>query len=138
MAGAIEALFASINPHVSDDVALARNTSRVLHEVASAKIATSARILRSTFESIQAMFDRVRKEERNFVLEATAITDLKSLLFGSSITIQAIRLLRAQAVLAAVTSSPALVKEMESDIRASVGDEPSLEVRQVLDSAVQP
>lgn len=109
--------------------------SRGLHEVAAAKTATSARTLRSLFESLQSMFERVRREERKFELDATAIADLKTLLFGPSISIQAIRLARAHAVLASVTTCPTISAQLGEGIRATMAEEPSNEVRQVLESA---
>ncbi|GIZ49370.1 hypothetical protein CKM354_001240000 [Cercospora kikuchii] len=134
-AGAIEAIFASINPRASSGTELEHKASRGLHEVAAAKTATSARTLRSLFESLQSMFERVRREERKFELDATAIADLKTLLFGPSISIQAIRLARAHAVLASVTTCPTISAQLGEGIRATMAEEPSNEVRQVLESA---
>lgn len=83
------------------------------------------------------MFDRIRNHERKVELDSVAVKDLKALLFGPPISIQSVRLLRSHAVLAAVTCSHDLAKELEGDVRASMAEEPSSEVRQVLESVVQ-
>lgn len=135
-AAAIEAMFACINPQVLDNVALTGMVSRALH-VAAANTATTARSLRSTFASLQSMFDRIRRHERTVSLDRAAIADVKTLLFGAPVSIESIRVMRAQAVLASVTCVPNLKQEMEGDVGALMADEVSVEVRQILDSAVQ-
>lgn len=136
-AAAIEAMFACINPQALDNVALTGIVSRALHEVAAAKTATTARSLRSTFAGLQSMFDRIRRHERTVSLDRAAIADVKTLLFGAPVSIESIRVMRAQAVLASVTCVPNLKQEMEGDVGALMADEVSVEVRQILDSAVQ-
>lgn len=136
-AAAIEAMFACINPQVLDNVTLTGMVSRALHEVAAAKTATTARSLRSTFAGLQSMFDRIRRHERTVSLDRAAIADVKTLLFGAPVSIESIRVMRAQAVLASVTCVPNLKQEMEGDVGALMADEVSVEVRQILDSAVQ-
>lgn len=81
------------------------------------------------------MFNRTQKQERQVALNAKAMQDLKSLLFGSVIGIEAIRLTRAEAVVAAAKMSSSLAKEFDGEVRALIEAEVASSVRDRLAAA---
>lgn len=83
------------------------------------------------------MFKRVRKAERSIELPPAAAQDLRKLLFGPVVGIEAVRLIRADAVVAAVRASPSLATALESEIRAAVKEEVSQTVRERLAAALK-
>lgn len=81
------------------------------------------------------MFERIQKHEREIVLDSTAMQDLKSLLFGPIIGIEAIRLSRAEALVAAAKVSSSLAKELDGEVRALIETEVASNVRDRLSAA---
>ncbi|KXT06290.1 hypothetical protein AC578_9131 [Pseudocercospora eumusae] len=138
IAAGIEALFASINPHVSEGSILLGQVSRTIHEVANAKIATNASILRSTFEGVAGTFNRVREQKREVKLDATATKDLKTVLFGPAIGVEGVRLTRADAIVSVARASPSVAEEIKEEVCALIESEVSSAVRDRLRSAAEP
>ena len=117
---------------------LLRQVSRAIREVANAKTATNATILRSTFEGVTGTFNRVGEQKRELKLDATATKDLKTVLFGPAISIEAVRLIRADAILSAARASPSVAEEIKEELSALIESEMSSAVRDRLRSAARP
>lgn len=107
-----------------------------MHEVACAKTATGAASLRSTYDGLSSVFSRMSKQQRQVTLDAAAVHDIKSLLFGPDVPIEAVRLLRAEAIVAIVKASPGLGAELAGDVREVMTGERSKQVRDRLSAAV--
>ncbi|KAF2169020.1 hypothetical protein M409DRAFT_52992 [Zasmidium cellare ATCC 36951] len=136
IAAAIEAVFASINPAAMQSDSLQRQSSRAIHVVASSKPATQAG-LRSAYKGLASMAKRIEEEKRHVELDPESIQGLKSLLFGPVVGIEAIRLTRADALVALTKMSPSLSTQVEGDIRALISSEVSSAVRDRLAAAVR-
>ncbi|EME39141.1 hypothetical protein DOTSEDRAFT_66216 [Dothistroma septosporum NZE10] len=134
ISAAIEAVLASINPSVAKGDILIRQVGRTLHVVATCKPQTQA-ALRCTYQGIADMCDRLEKQEQHVGLDEQSTRDLKSVLFGPVIGIEAIRLIRADAVAAAVKMSSSLAKEIDGDVCALLESEVAPSVRDRLAAA---
>ncbi|EME80221.1 uncharacterized protein MYCFIDRAFT_104048, partial [Pseudocercospora fijiensis CIRAD86] len=136
-AAAIEALFASINAHVSDGNMLLRQLSRAMHEVATtnAQAGTKPSILRSTFEGVARTFARVREQKREVTLDAPATDALKTLLFGPVVGVEAVRLMRADAIVSAARALPSVGDAMKEEVSVLMASETSSAVRERLRAA---
>lgn len=134
-AGAIEAVFASINPAAMQGDSLPRQISRAVHVVAASKPATQAG-LRSVYEGLSSMSKRIEEDKRHVVLDPEAVQDLKSLLFGPVVGIEAIRMTRAEALVSLTKVSPSLSAQLDGEIRALISSEVSSAVRDRLAAAV--
>lgn len=135
IAGAIEAVFASINPAVMQGDSLQRQLSRAIHVVAASKPTTQAG-LRSAYEGLSSMAKRFEEQKRQVELDPEAVQGLESLLFGPVVGIEAIRLTRAEALVSLTKMSPSLSAQLEGKIRALVSSEVSSAVRDRLADAV--
>lgn len=124
---ATEALFASISPAASDTAQLNTALTAAIDLVASMSY-HPASLRRAYFGSLAKLFDRIRLqgkgEEVDFDLQS-----LKTTLFGSDVEIEAIRLLRADAIVSIGRSSPKLLGKMKDEISALQTGEKSSNVR---------
>lgn len=136
MAG-IEALLASINPHVSRGEPLRRQVSHVIHVVAEVKPATAG-LLRTTYEGLSGMFNRVQAQKPavGLTAESVAVAEFKSLVFGPVVSVEAVRLVRAEAIVAAAKASAAMAEGMAMEVRALIANEVSSVVRDRLEAAL--
>lgn len=109
---AIEALFASVNPAVSQGKDLQEALTKTIDAVASMqnKTATVRRVL---YPSLAKLFGRIPKG----ALEHFDLSNLNALLFGTDGEVEAIRLLRADAIVAAM-EQPWVAEEVRSDLQA--------------------
>ena len=113
---------------------LTRQLGRTIHVVAISKPQTQA-ALRNTYQGIADAFNRIQKHERQAELDSEAMQDLRSLLFGPVIGIEAIRLTRAEALVAAAKMSSSLAKEFDGEVRALIETEVASSVRDRLAEA---
>ena len=81
------------------------------------------------------MFTRVQKQEQHVELDSRGTRDLKALLFGPVVGMEAVRLTRADAVVAAAKSSPSLAQEVDGEVRALIETEVASTVRDRLAAA---
>ena len=119
-----------MNPAAAEGDVLTRQLSRAIHVVAAAKPATPA-LLRSTYEGLTSLFDRIRKQDRpspDSTSEAT-VQDVKTLLFGPVVSIESLRALRADAVTSMVKACPSMDSVVEADVKALIASEVSSSVR---------
>lgn len=136
-AGAIEALFASVNPAACQAEDIAQKLSRAMHEVACAKTGTGAPSLRSTYDGLSSVFDRMSKQQRRVDFDAASVKDIRSLLFGPTIPIEAVRLIRAEAIVTIAKASSQLGNELAVDIRELMTREASTQIRDRLAGALK-
>jgi hypothetical protein len=128
------ALFQAINPAVlqSDELSIALHKAFAL--VVSSNIET-ADVRRALFINIAEVFDRIREKGAGKQLDFN-VQDLKSILFGpSNDLVEALRMLRADAVRAISKTSPMLVAQMRDDVRESQRQELSAAVRDRMEAA---
>lgn len=108
-----------------------------MHEVAGTKTATGAPSLRSTFEGLSSVFARMSKQGRHVKLDEAAVKDVKALLFGPAVSIEAVRLVRAEAIVAMVKAEPLLGSEIAGEVRELMTGEMSSQVRDRLSAAIK-
>jgi proteasome component ECM29 len=113
-ATATEALFASVNPSVAQGKELQEALTRVLDAVAAMQNRSSG-LRRVLYPGIAQLFARM---EKSGDVPRFETGNLKRLLFGSDIEVEAVRLLRAEAIVAVTKASPWLAAEVRSDIQA--------------------
>lgn len=113
---AVESIFASVNPAVSNANSLNKSLEKAVRLMASLQTPPLS-IRKATYESLTKVFDRVRKEGKGDSIDFD-LTDLKSLLFGPDETIEALRLGRVDAIKAIQISAPLVSSKMN-------GGEPS-------------
>lgn len=99
------------------------------------KSASSAAIWRSTFEGLKSLFDRMRQQERHPEADGAATQDLRTILFGPVVGIEAVRLIRAEAI--AKMPASLMSAEVREDLRATLQNEPSQAVRAVLEASLK-
>ena len=128
---AIEAVYSSINPAIAsaDINQMLVDATRLIATMQSHP--TNAR--RAYYISLAKVFDRIREKGRGESIDFHEV-DLKSLLFRSE-DIEALRLVRADALVAICNTSPALKAKLSTDISALRADEKALTVRNRLDAA---
>ena len=128
---AIEAVYSSINPAVAtaDINRMLISATRLVATMQS--YPTNAR--RAFYIGLAKAFDRIREKRRGESIDLNEV-DLKSLLFRSE-DIEALRLVRADALVAICKTSPALKAKLSTDISALRADEKALTVRNRLDTA---
>jgi proteasome component ECM29 len=124
---AIEALFASINPTTSDAKQLNGTLTSAINVVASMSY-HPASVRRAYYGSLLKVFERIRLGNKGQDIDFD-LTGLRTTLFGSDVEIEALRLLRADAILSIGKSSPRLTSKMQDDISALLADEKSSNVR---------
>lgn len=124
---AIEALFASVNPSVSQGKDLQEALTKAIDAVAGMpERSSSAR--RALYPSVTGVFGRMG--ESGAGVPRFEVEKLKALLFGPDAEVEAIRLLRAEAIVAACRTSSWLAGEVRSEVERLQGEESS---KQVLD-----
>lgn len=77
------------------------------------------------------------KQQRQIDFDAASVNDIKSLLFGPTVAIEAVRLIRAEAIVTILKASPLLGAELAGDVRALVTGEMSSTVRDRLSAALK-
>lgn len=109
---ATEALFASVNPAVSQGKDLQEALTNAIDAVASMRN-RSASVRRVLYPSIAKLFTRMEKASG---VPQFNTGGLKTLLFGSDAEAEAIRLLRADAIVAVTKASSWLAEEVRSEV----------------------
>ncbi len=130
---AINAILASVNPATAQDKALSRNLQKAL-DTAGSVDAASADVRRALFGSTTKAFDRIREAGKGAQLDLD-VSSLKSILFGPNVDIEALRLLRADALLAIKKSSPSLLSSMKNELAEIRRQEVSRNVLERLENA---
>jgi len=125
----VECLLASVNPLVVKGSALTEVISRVLKDIAGLQ-SPPAEVWRSTHDELTRLFQRLKREDA----EASAISAqgqglLQTLLFRPDLPNEALRLSRADVVIAVAAFSPSSVTAMRTDILACIAEERSAVVR---------
>ena len=95
-----------------------------------------ANVQRAAFGSVKRMFESMPKEEGDRI--DFDVSSLKSVLFSQDVEIEAIRLLRADAVVAICKSSPTLASKIRTEVLARMEEERSAVVRDRLKLAPLP
>lgn len=124
---AIEALFASVNPSCSDAARLNSDLAGAF-DIVAAMPYHAASVRRAYFGSIAKLFDRIKLDAKGEAVDFDA-ANLKTILFGSDVEIEAIRLLRADAIVSIGKSSPSLMSKIKDDISILQAGENSSNVR---------
>ena len=127
---AIEAIYSSINPAVAsaDIDQMLVNATRMVATMQS----YPTNVRRALYSSLAKAFDRVREKGRGESIDFDEV-DLKSLLFRSE-DIEALRLVRADALVAICKTSPALRAKLSTAIAALRADEKAPTVKHRLDT----
>ena len=94
---ATEAIFASINPSLSNGGALNELLSESIDKVVSGHILSTGH-RRVLYESLGKVFGRIKAANKGDEIDFD-ITSLKSALFGQDVEIEALRLVRAETIL---------------------------------------
>ena len=128
---AIEALFGSINPSCSDAAQLNSSLTSAIELVADMSY-QAASVRRAYFRSIAKVFDRVKLAGKGGEVDFD-MKSLKTILFGSDVEIEALRLHRADAIVSIGKASPSLKLKMGDDISTLQASEMSSNVRDRLD-----
>lgn len=126
-------MFASINPALASPVQLTLHISRTLKTVA-ALASPTMQIWRSTYTGMEDLFARLDQDGGGGQVVSGAIVDLKAVLVREPGT-EALRLLRANAVVAAAQLSPQLKAEMQAAVQSLYAEEKSPTVRDRLRQA---
>lgn len=111
---AVEAVFASINPSVSDGARLSSALTDAITLVASMHH-HPAGVRRVFYGGLAKVFDRIRQKGKGDSINFD-LTALKTLFFGPEIGIEALRLVRADAIVAIEKSSPTLALKMKEEV----------------------
>lgn len=130
---AIEALFASVNPAVSQGKDLQEALTKAFDVVASMPSRSSS-VRRALYPSIAELFNRLEKGSE---VPRFDLSSLKSLLFGSDVEVEAVRLLRANAIVAVTKAARWLREEVKSEVQGVREGELAKSVIRVLDRASQ-
>lgn len=77
------------------------------------------------------------KQQRQVDFDATSVKDVKALLFGPAVSIEAVRLTRAEAIVTIAKASPSLAAELEGEVRELMAGEMSPQVRDRLAAAIK-
>ena len=131
---ATEALFASISPSVSDAARLNEALTNAISLMASMQ-SQSQSLRRALYGSLAKLFDRIRNQGRGDVVDFD-LTGLKNVLFGPDVDIEALRLLRADAIVSIFKTSPAVALKIEKETAALQAEEHSKNVRDRLAQAL--
>lgn len=129
MAGAVESALTAVNPSVLKGAALTRALSRALRDVVGLR-SPPAEVWRGTYEGLRHLFTRLGEEEGGTTLDPASEGDLQTLLFGPDLATEALRLRRADVVIAVAGFAPTLASGvLRADILACVAGERSAVVR---------
>lgn len=131
---AVEALFAAITPSVMNGAQLKDALTNATTLVASMQYHPT-RVQRAFYASIAKTFDRIGLEGKGNNVELD-LTTLKTALFSSNVEVEALRLLRADAIGAISKSSPTMSMKMKDDVSALLALETSSNVRDRLAQAL--
>ncbi|KAK3715259.1 proteasome component M29 [Vermiconidia calcicola] len=130
---AIYAVFSAINPSMLHESHLNHTLAKVVELVASIP-SLSANERRTLYDGLGKVFDRIRQHDKRDQISFD-VSNLRNCLFGMDIEIEALRLNRADAIVAIAKSSPGLVSNMKDDIQALMDQEKSSLVRDRLRTA---
>lgn len=128
---AIEALFASVNPTVAPGPNLQEALTKAMDAVASMPN-RSAGVRRALYPSMARTFDRLPKAAGE--VPRFDVRSLKQLLFGEAVEVEveAVRLLRAEAIVAVTRAAGWLAEEVKSEVAAVKRGERSAAVQKRL------
>lgn len=109
-----------------------------LLETARIKQPTGA-IRKSTYQSLEKLFEKVAKEGSGISMSAAAGIgeSLKQVLFGPDAGSEALRLLRAEAVVQICRAAPSIGPALRDEVARELQEEKSTVVRDRLAAAVQ-
>lgn len=130
---AIEAVFASVNPTVVQGDSLNQSLARAIDSVASIKDKTTA-VHRVFYSSLAKTLNRIREKSKGNEIDFD-LKNLKSLLFGFPIEIEALRMIRADTILAISKTSSLLMESIKGEVVALRDAEHSKGVRERLATA---
>ena len=99
--------------------------------------APSASVWRSTYIGVTQLCQRLEKENEGRSLGANALDHLNLLLFGPDPGTEALRLLRADAIVALLKAAPASALSLKRDLLVLIKEERSISVRDRLAAAQQ-
>lgn len=108
---------------------LMQATSRALAALLITLQAPSASVWRSTYSGLTHLFTRLEQEGEGDSLRPDMQGYLKALLFGPDPGTEALRLLRADALVAMAKASPTQASALQADVLALVKEERSNAVR---------
>lgn len=128
------ALFAAINPAVSHGETLAQQIDRVLDDVAKLSTPTTT-VCRSIYASMTDLCERLDLHKRELSLAAPAEERLEALLFGPDLPTEALRLVRAQAVVSVSKRSISMAQRLRPEILALLAAEKSKAVLECIKNA---
>lgn len=133
MAAAIEAIFASVNPDIVKGEDLRRQVAGSLGETRRLRN-PNVTLQRAVYKGIAGLFERLEKSEADPSSAAgeDVVQSLREHLFRADAGSEAIRLLRADAITAAVKFSKQLAAEFCPAIQSLAKDDPSTMVRERL------
>ena len=124
----MESLFASINPIVLKGEKLAQAVLRALG-AAAALPTPSFTVWRSAYAGLKELFGKVNTAGEVSCLGPGMQGSIRVLLFTSDPGTEALRLLRADTIIALTKASPLMASELRSDVLALVENEKSAPVR---------
>ena len=130
---AVNAMFGSVNPVASQGEALTKRL-QITFEMAAKVNSAPADVRRALFGSIKKLFDRIHEAGQGAKLDFD-VSSLKSILFSSNVDIEALRLLRADVLVAVSKASPALLLKMRSEVSDIHRGEVARTVRERLENA---
>ncbi|KAK5173412.1 proteasome component M29 [Saxophila tyrrhenica] len=130
---AINALCAGVNPALSQDDAVGKKLQKAF-DIAARVIATPADVRRALFDSVAKVFGRIREAGKGADIDMD-VTSLKTILFGPNVDIEALRLLRADALLAIRKAAPGVIAKMRGEVEEIREKEVSGAVRERLGKA---
>ncbi|KAK5132562.1 hypothetical protein LTR08_008879 [Meristemomyces frigidus] len=128
LAGAVSSLLASVNPSVLKAGELTQALSRALHAIVTLR-GPSAGVWRSTYVGLTHLCQRLEKEGEGRSLGSDAPDHLKALLFGPDPGTEALRLLRADAIVALLKAAPTQASTLQTELADLIKEERSISVR---------
>lgn len=127
---AVEALLSSVNPAILAPAQLSAALATATAALAGIP-APSAAVRRALYTHLTKLFDRIGTSEKGAGVDFDA-DDLRKVLFGRDVGIEALRLLRADAVIAACRACGGVSEQIAGDVEAAMKDEISPVVRERL------
>jgi hypothetical protein len=129
------ALFSAVNPTLLSEPDLSRTMHHAI-EIAASMGPRSLDVRRSLFGGVTKLFDRVRESGKGGRVDFDA-SALKALLFGPNVDIEALRVLRADAIDAIAKSSALVMSKVRDEVSGIRREEVSPAVRERLDAALK-
>lgn len=133
---AIDALYASINPFVLQGSHLNQVLLKATNLVASIQFHPPG-LRRAYFGSLAKAFDRIREAKQGGYIDLD-LESLESTMLNAELDIEALRLLRAEAIVAIGRCSPTMASKTRTRVEALTEKENSKNVRDLLSSALAP